>query len=204
MTKAKVKAKPVAKVKPPDLSSVELDDIIKELERRGDKPSTNGRNDPVYDHMHYSDAQKATILADVKVLGLTRGSEKYGIEKPALVRWFKRADTDPAFTILVTQKNRQYQEDWSAEAATTIRKLLDYLGRAADSGAVDDPAHVRALAGALKMVGEFKLAVDITYSKLGKGEHAPQLQAGEPNAQYHLKPIDGVIEGDVEELQEIP
>ena len=203
MTKAKVKAKPVAKVKPPDLSSVELDDIIKELEARGEATtSTNGakRWD---DYPELSLEQKAMIVVDSKTLGQKRAAEKYGVAQQAISQWRSRGDTDPAFTALLVQKNRQYQEDWSAEAATTIRKLLDYLGRAADSGAVDDPAHVRALAGALKMVGEFKLAVDITYAKLGKGEHTPQLMPGDAKAQYHLKAIDGIIEGDVEDIQEI-
>jgi hypothetical protein len=69
-----------------------------------------------------------------------------------------------------------------------------------------EPANVRAIAGALKMVGEFKLAVDITYSKLGKMLDVPKLSAPTPsdsNPQYDISPADEIVEGDFADLKEI-
>jgi hypothetical protein len=69
---------------------------------------------------------------------------------------------------------------------------------------MSNPAAVRALAGALKMAGEFGLAVEITYNRLGKShENPPLLTDGDEQDTYTISPIEQVVEGDYQDIQPI-
>jgi hypothetical protein len=201
MTKAKGKATEPELV---DLSKVDVEVLYRALVDRGEVPPADNGNKPAFQTTAPDDDTKALIVIESYTIGIAGATSKYGVSRASIHEWKKRAKTDPAFKKLLEQKNSYYRNDWSAESASTIRKILSYLGSAAEKGEADgniEPAYIRAQAGALKMVGEFKLAVDITYSKLGKD--LKQLPAGEANQEYQITAAEGVIEGDFDDLKSL-
>jgi hypothetical protein len=195
------------RTKNPELSHLDNQVLYDELVARGEAiRHRDGSTTTAYTRSDFDDDMKATILVEAKAAGPRATAQKYGVDMSAISLWRKRERTDPAFKDQVIEKNNQYREDWKSQSAAAIRSLLAYLQRAGEDMPTDDPANVRAIAGALKMVGEFGLAVDITYSKLGKTLDAtPALAAPltEEMEQYVISAADGVVEGDFEDLKEI-
>lgn len=164
---------------------------------------TNGATPIELNHFtrRYGYSGICDIVLESRHLGLKGAAQKHGLPSETIRRWRGEVRTDPEMNKIYSQKRWQYNNDFAAATAETIRAQLDYLKRAAELADPEDKAMVRAIAGAMKMSGEFRLAIDITYSSLGRD--VSKLPADQT---YKLEPGDSVVEGkftdDVQEITE--
>jgi hypothetical protein len=100
---------------------------------------------------------------------------------------------------LYLAKTDEYKRDFSQNIADTLNAQLDYLKRAAQEGDTTDRGVIRAVAGAVKMVGELNLALHIADAATNKGHK--KLQDGKKRDVYKLPPAGEIIEGNFDDIE---
>ena len=146
----------------------------------------------------YSDEEKILIVLDAKHLGVTKAAVKYGTTNETIRQWIKRLDTDEIFRAALDAKKYQVNHDFEKETSESIKACLDFIKRAAMACDVTHPGQIRAVAGAMKMAAEFRLAEEITRARLGKAPPQKALPAGN-----NKNPDMYVIENRFQKLEHI-
>lgn len=180
-----------------DLSEVPFWKLLQEIEARDE-----GDHQNVY---AYDDDTKAMIVAESYAITPKESKAKWGVTISTVQAWRRRAKTNKAFGLLVARKQAEYRRDLTDATAAAIRASLDYIKRAAQEAPTDDPKVIRSIAGALKMAGEFGLASEITYSRLGKSVDNLALPAPEAddNDKYDISIAESIVEGDFEDVERL-
>ena len=197
----KQKAKPT----PPeiDLSGIDTETLIRVLEDRGEL-SLNGNGATRKDSRYFDEDAKLSIIAESMAVGVKEAADKHGLGEATIYNWRSKYSRDPGFKKALEQKTNSYRDDWRLQSSAAIRSCLEFIYKAGQVADPNNPASVRAVAGALKMAGEFGLAVDITYSRLGKDREAAALLAdGADEDSYVITPVESVVEGAFEDIQEL-
>ncbi|MEO0491239.1 MAG: hypothetical protein AAFZ49_17060 [Cyanobacteria bacterium J06659_2] len=97
---------------------------------------------------------EADIFGDHKVL------EKYGINQSTLWRWRDRANSDSKLHESALLKKRMLLVDWQQDATKCLKIGLAKLSELIPNATLKDATTIHAVAGAMKIVGELKIAND--------------------------------------------
>jgi hypothetical protein len=138
----------------------------------------------------YDDEEKIMILLDARHIGTNNAAAKYAVHRDILREWTNRLDTDELFFGAYKAKQHQINEEFEYESARAIKACLEFITRAAETCDKNNPAQIRAVAGAMKMAAEFRLADKITRAKLGEVSSTNQplaLSDGKDTNKYVLE-----------------
>ena len=124
----------------------------------------------------------ARILVDAVISGDYQATaDKYEVSVRSIERWFKKVYDDKgrealALAEIVQQKLAGLDIDFTKSANAAITAGMQYLTRAAQTMPVDAQG-VRAIAGAVKLVGELSALNRTIEAKLAKPATVTPLQA---------------------------
>lgn len=100
----------------------------------------------------------AIILAEAELYGDKRVSLRWGITDRTIRNYRARAVEDPQLSSLFQLKSQLLEREWTADATKALKVSLDKLIELVkDDG---KPEQIHAVAGAIKIVGELKIASD--------------------------------------------
>lgn len=150
-----------------------------------------------------TDDMLTTIVLESKFLGIQRTSESYGVDRKTIYLWRERVRTEPALKDLYLSKVAVANSDFSEQISDTLRSQLDYLQRAAQEADPSDRTMVRAIAGALKMVGELNLGLHVANAAASQMQKRLPAAADTAPAVYEISPSETVVEGDLVEVTEV-
>lgn len=156
--------------------------------------------DPRLHSNRYSENAILSIVVEANHLSTRRIAIKYGIHPDEINKWREEIDNDPRLKQVYVAKMEKYVYDFSEDIARTIKAQLDFLLRAAQEADPTDRGMIRAVAGALKMAGEFGVALDLTRAHLNQTRG---LGAGDQSVSYMLVEGEDTVEADFAEVEEI-
>lgn len=102
----------------------------------------------------------ATILAEADLFGDDRTAKRWGITTRTIYNYRNRAQSDAKLSESFTLKKRMLLVDWQADATRCIKVSLAKLTELIPEATKEDADVIHAIAGALKIVGELKIAYD--------------------------------------------
>jgi hypothetical protein len=103
----------------------------------------------------------STILAEAELFGDDATAKRWGITTRTIYNYRDRATSDAKLSESFILKKRVLLVNWQADATKTIKVGLSELNRRIPIARSEEDAKViHAIAGAIKIVGELKIASD--------------------------------------------
>lgn len=102
----------------------------------------------------------AAILAEADLFGDSKILSRWAITRQTLHNYRVRLEDDAELLQLFTLKKRLLLVDWQADATKTIKVGLSRLQELIPNASKEDADTIHAIAGAVKIVGELKIASD--------------------------------------------
>lgn len=122
---------------------------------------------------------RAEILVEAYV---SRDDKKtaaaHGIADRTLRAWRQQLGTDAQFAEILRAKKRLAENSWADSVPLTLRRALDFIGRAATEGDTKSPDMLHAVAGAFKLVAEVDQQRFMLERRLGALNVPASVQAG--------------------------
>lgn len=107
------------------------------------------------------DRTMARILAESDFYSDEDLSVRWGISRRTIVRYRQRASVDPKLASIVTECRKDLQDVWVENALANLNSaLIELKRRYTTARSKDDAECIQAIASALKIVGELKIASD--------------------------------------------
>lgn len=132
---------------------------------------------------------RAVILAEAAWIGDDSACDKYGITKRTLQRIRRRSGTDVALMQALEVKKRAFERRWLEDLDGTIGAAIRTVRVCAEEVAKDprsakNPAIIKELAGAVKLLADVKLANRVIDARLA----AMQMDGGPVPESHQLGP----------------
>lgn len=109
----------------------------------------------------FSRERASMILAEAEIFGDNQILSKWGITRQTLHNYRVRMQSDDELLHLFTLKKRMLLIDWQQDATKCIKVGLSELQKRMPVAASEEDAKlIHAIAGAVKIVGELKIASD--------------------------------------------
>ena len=108
----------------------------------------------------YTPERAAAILAEAEVFGDRKTCERWSITRQTLHNYRVRLRTDEALLQLYTLKTRMLLLDWQQDATKCLKVGLAKLTEMIPDATKHDADTIHAIAGAMKIVGELRIAHD--------------------------------------------
>ena len=105
----------------------------------------------------------ARALAEADIFGVGPTAEKFNITTRSLSNWRNRALEDPILSQKYAECVDKLTKDWQEDTTLFMKTSLARLTRLAKDGTKEDAEFIHALAGALKIVGEINIAVQVLF-----------------------------------------
>lgn len=99
-------------------------------------------------------------IAEADIFGDRRVIDKYGINQSTLWRWRDRENSDAKLHENALLKRRMLLIDWQQDATKCLKVGLDKLTAIIPVATKEDADVIHAIAGAMKIVGELRIAHD--------------------------------------------
>lgn len=102
----------------------------------------------------------AIILAESELYGDLSTSNRWGITDRTIRNYRARAVSDSKLSCLFQIKRQLLEREWINDATRTLKTGLNRLNQLIPVATASDAATIHAIAGAIKIVGELKIASD--------------------------------------------
>jgi hypothetical protein len=158
---------------------------------------------PAFTTSTLTDDTLLEIVLESKYLGIQRTCERHGVNRKTIYLWREKVRTEPALKKGYLAKIESYNRDFSEQISDTLRSQLDYLQRAAQEADPSDRTMVRAIAGALKMVGELNLGLHVANAAASQMQKRLPAPSDTAPAVYEISSSEPVVEGDLVEVTEV-
>lgn len=97
----------------------------------------------------------------------------HGLTDRTLRAWRQQLGTDPAFAEILRAKKNLAENGWADSVPITLRRALDFIGRASCDGDTKSPEMLHAVAGAFKLVAELDQSRWLLERRLGGSLNVP-------------------------------
>ena len=120
----------------------------------------------------------ARILVEATMSRLTdeEFAKRHGVSDRTLRNWRTRLGEDDEFAELFLSLKSKAVDKWAGSLAGAIRGSIEFLARAAETCATDDPAAVHSIAGALKILADVAMTQQALDARFA-GQHRPPNEA---------------------------
>ena len=109
----------------------------------------------------YTAERASNILAEADFFGDSKTCQKWEITSQTLRNYRSRVKDDDELLQLLALKKRLLVTGWQEDAVKTIRVVLNQIqDRVKVASTEEDAKVIHAISGALKIVGELKIAAD--------------------------------------------
>jgi transposase-like protein len=110
----------------------------------------------------------SVVLVEAAFLGDKATSKKFGISTRTLQRWRKRLNEDGRLSSFVAQRKKELDKAWAEEMPIAIKASIDFIRRAAQEAAPNDPDAIHSIAGALKILSEVAMTREVLDARLAR------------------------------------
>ena len=108
---------------------------------------------------NFNSERAAMILADASVMGDAAAAAKWDVSDKTVRNYRARASNNPDFAALYRKKQLSISSAWSEDAGRFLGKALAKLEKLVEQA--DDPKYIHDVAGAIKVVGELRIAKEV-------------------------------------------